>query len=92
MKFYFNPKAEVGMGYFQFGLSGKKVFDGSVDVYGRVPWRLGGWYWPMGFFVKIGPINFTWYTKKLLKTRNKVMQMRDHWRWYGAITFNGWRE
>ena len=38
MKFYFRPKAEVSMGYFQFGLSGKKVFD--TDSYGYVPWRL----------------------------------------------------
>ena len=79
MKFYFNPKADTSCGFFQFGLSGNVKFRDSEDEHGYVPWRLGGWYWPMGFFVKIGFINFTWYTKRLLKTRQQEIWIKDKW-------------
>ena len=78
MKFHFNLKADVGSGFFHFGLTGRN-------------WRIGGWFWPMGFFAKFGPIDFIWYTKKLLKTRQQEIWIKDKWHWYGAITFNGWR-
>ncbi len=77
-----SPRADVKKSWFQWNIS-------IVDEADYVIWRVGGWWWPLGFIVdwpRGGGLN--WYSARLLRLKGAERYMKI--RWFGLFSWKGY--